>query len=276
MKKLLIISAALLALIGTPALSADMALKAPPPAPAPVYSWTGFYIGADIGGAWENNSSVNWLPLPSPGAFGANPTFGTMRGSSVIGGGHIGFDYQFSPVFVGGVEGDWEGTRAKSTVTMPWTVVGTAIPVAPGAATTMSSTLNWLASARAKAGVLVNPNLLAYVTGGAAWGEVNYAGATACPLGPGSLCGPPGYTSATNFSHTSDGWVGGGGLEWAFTANWLARVQYLYYHLNSGQAVTVNSAAFPANPSTFTWSRNNINVVTAGISYKFGGPVAAK
>jgi outer membrane immunogenic protein len=56
MKKLLTAIAAL-GLIGTPAFAADMAVKAPPPvvAPAPVFSWTGFYIGGNAGGAWSHN-----------------------------------------------------------------------------------------------------------------------------------------------------------------------------------------------------------------------------
>ena len=40
------------ALIATPAFAADMAVKAPPPAPAPVYSWTGFYLGGNIGASF--------------------------------------------------------------------------------------------------------------------------------------------------------------------------------------------------------------------------------
>src|SRR5215467_4042225 len=57
MKKLLVSSIAALGLIGKPALAADMAVKAPPPPPAPVYSWTGCYVGANGGGVWNSARS---------------------------------------------------------------------------------------------------------------------------------------------------------------------------------------------------------------------------
>ena len=41
--------------------AADLPLKAPPPAVAPVITWTGFYIGLNAGGTWDGNHSVDTL-----------------------------------------------------------------------------------------------------------------------------------------------------------------------------------------------------------------------
>ena len=69
---------AIVALMGTPALAADMAVKAPPPpVAAPTYSWTGFYIGGDIGGLQTSNTAT-WNPLPSPIAFGEYLPLGAL------------------------------------------------------------------------------------------------------------------------------------------------------------------------------------------------------
>jgi hypothetical protein len=61
--------------------SADLAVKAPPPAPLPVFSWTGFYIGANIGGAWSNNRWTDTVFLTS---------FNNGNNGVFIGGGQIG------------------------------------------------------------------------------------------------------------------------------------------------------------------------------------------
>ena len=60
MKKLATAIAAI-ALIGTPAFAADMAVKAPPPAPAPVHSWTGWYVGGNVGYSWGRSRRAELL-----------------------------------------------------------------------------------------------------------------------------------------------------------------------------------------------------------------------
>ena len=256
--------AAVAMLTAGPASAADLA-----PAVAPMYkapammmppaSWTGFYIGGDIGGAWSH-SSGSWTGLPSAAAFGVNPTSGSLDGSSFLGGVHAGYDYQFAPSWVFGVEGDWTWTHDHGSNTGAWTAFGTGAAI-PGAATTMNSTVDWLASLRGRLGYLVTPNVLAYATGGVAWGDIHYSATASNPTS--------GYLASTAFNNTSDGFVVGGGLEWALTHNWSLRAEYLFYHLNSAAGATITPAAFPAFPSSFSWSRTNVDVARAGLSYKF-------
>ena len=257
--------AAAAVLAAAPAFAADLRpMSAPmykaPPMMVPPASWTGFYIGADLGGSWSH-SNGSWTGLPSAAAFGANPTSGSLDGSGFLGGVHAGYDYQFAPTWVFGVEGDWTWTHDHGSNSQAWTVFGTGTPVGGGAATTMNSTVDWLASFRGRLGYLVTPNVLAYATGGIAWGDVHYSGTASAP--------GVGYLASTSFSNTSDGFVVGGGVEWALTHNWSLRGEYLFYHLNSSAGATATAAAFPAFPSSFSWSRTNVDVARAGLSYKF-------
>ncbi len=255
MKKFALALIAVVALIGTRALAADMAVKAPPapvPASAPS-SWTGFYIGGDVGGAWTSNTGT-WTSLPSPAAFGINIITGSNGGASVTGGFHAGYNYQFAPTWVAGLEGDWSWAAAKGSLSQPWT------PPCAGCFTNMSSNLDWISSLRGRFGYLVTPTVMAYATGGVAWGKFAYAannsnGAT--------------YVTNAAFSSTQTGFAVGGGLEWAMTKNWLVRAEYLYYRFNGGPNVVANSTAFPAFPSGYSWSSTNVSVARAGVSYKF-------
>jgi outer membrane immunogenic protein len=252
------------ALLGTSAYAADLApapmyTKAPPMIMSP-QTWTGFYIGGDLGGLWSR-STASWDPLPSAAFFGVNPTGGDTGGSSFVGGVHLGYNYQFTPSWVVGLEGDWSWTHASGSNTQPWTVYGTGAPVGGGAATSLSSSLDWLASVRGRVGYLITPTLMAYGTGGAAWGRVHDSATASDPT--------TGYLASTSFGTTGDGFVVGGGVEWALTPHWSVRGEYLYYHLYTGESVGAGAAGFPATPSGFNWSNTSVSVARGGLSYKF-------
>jgi outer membrane immunogenic protein len=241
--------------------AADMPLKAPPPPPAPAINWTGLYIGGDVGGLWTSNTA-NWNPLPTPFDFGTFGTSGSNGGSSLVGGLHAGYDWQFASTWVAGIEGDWSWTRAKGSSSGPWNF-DPPPGATPNAFTNMSSTLDWMASIRPRLGYLVLPNLLAYGTGGAAWGKFDYAANNS--NGP----VPVPYITNAAFSNTTSGYVVGGGLEWAMTNNWLLRGEYLFYRFNNGPSVIAPAVNYPANPSGYTWSGTNVSVARVGLSYKF-------
>jgi len=264
MKRTFLAVAALATLVGTPALAADMALKAAPP-PAPAATWTGWYIGADVGGTWFNQSAT-WNPLPTPAAFGVNPITGTEKASGVIGGVYAGYNYQIAPSGLVGIEADFSGTGAKANQTQTWTTPITGTPF-PGDFTSTSTRLDWLGSVRGRLGFLPTPQVLAYVTGGAAWGGFNYS-ASNSNAGTGGA-GPTFYNAPVSFNKTQTGFVVGGGLEWMATRNWLLRAEYLYYGFNSGPNVTGTSANFPLFPSNYVWGRTNVNVARVGAAYKF-------
>jgi outer membrane immunogenic protein len=262
MKRLLIgmMSATALAGGAGMAIAADMAPYYRAPVPAPVfYSWTGFYVGGNAGGAWSSNNAL-WTPLPSSSAFGVFPIAGDTGGSSAIGGFQAGYNWQFAPTWVAGIEGDWSWANTGSSINQQWATNPAAVAV-PGSSTSMSSTLDWVSSLRARLGYLVLPNLMAYGTAGGAWGKVDYAASNSGGVVP--------YATSTAFSSTQGGWVAGGGLEWMITPNWLLRGEYLYYSLNSSPSVVAASPTAPGFPSGYSWSNTNVSVARAALSYKF-------
>jgi len=221
-------------------------------------TWTGFYVGGDVGGLWSSNTAT-WTPLPSPLAFGA---FGQSRsngGSSFVGGLHAGYNWQFVPTWVAGIEGDWSWTKASGSFSQIW-----ALDPPPGTLTgsftNMNSSLDWVSSLRARLGYLFFHNLLAYGTGGVAWSKIDYAA---------NNSNGGAYTTSAAVSRTQAGYTVGGGLEWAMTNNLLLRGEYLFYHFNSGPSVIAQSVAFPTFPSGYSWSSTNVSVARVGMSYKF-------
>ena len=127
MKKLTTWLIGVVGLIGTPAFAADMVVKAPPPRPAPVYSWTGWYVGAHIGYGWDREDPsivICHCVVDPPVPFEAK---------DILGGLQAGFNYQFNSLVVG-VEGDFAWTGIKGTTT--W--------IEEGDPHTLSTDIKWL------------------------------------------------------------------------------------------------------------------------------------
>jgi outer membrane immunogenic protein len=251
MRKLILAGLAFGALM-MPAMAADMAPYYKGPAPVPVFNWTGFYFGGDLGGAFSSDNAT-WTPI-GPG-FPAVPLAGGTGGSSFAGGFLAGYNFQIANSWVVGIEGDWTGMRAGGAFNQNWPI--------PGSTTSMSSEVEWALSLRGRLGYLIWPNLLAYGTGGAAWGNVQY-GASAVDTFAG-------YAAGFSSTNMSSGWVAGGGLEWAPFSGFglLFRVEYLYYDFSSAQNVTAAANGFAVNPSGFSWSDTIVSVARFAMSYKF-------
>jgi outer membrane immunogenic protein len=181
-----------------------------------------------------------------------------------VGGLQGGYNYQFAPAWVVGVEGDisWASLSDHRTATPLLRPTGLA---APGLSIAMSANTNWLASARGKLGFTgwFN-NTMLYVTGGGAWTSVEYTGT--------SIFTTP-FASNTSFNTTKSGWVVGGGAEWQATTNILLRAEYLYYNFNSSQSAAANlNPAPPGEPlpiQTHNWVGYNVQVARVAASYKF-------
>src|ERR1700723_3271340 len=163
MRKLILTALSFGALL-TPAMAADMAPYYKGPVLAPAWSWTGFYFGGDVGGAFSS-ANATWTPLPSTSVFGTLAQSGDVGGSAFAGGFFAGYNYQIANSWVTGIEGDWTGMRAGGSFAQPWQSAP-GFAAAPGATTSMSSEVEWAASLRGRLGYLIWPNLLAYGTGG--------------------------------------------------------------------------------------------------------------
>jgi outer membrane immunogenic protein len=262
MKKLLIAGAALAALIGTPALAADMALKAAPPPAAPAWSWTGFYAGVNLGGAW-GTSKYTFLPGPAwTGGSGAQLAADggpSLKMSSVSGGGQIGYNWQVNTI-VFGAEADIEytGLRKTNLFTQPGPACGC---IVTPYTFTESSRSDWMATVRGRLGVTTG-RVLFYGTGGVAFAD----SASADTLNFPTLAPAATFTGAGARSSIQTGWTAGGGVEWAFNDHWTAKAEYLY-----ARFPTSTTGMNPIN-TTFTQSytdRLTVNLARLGVNYKF-------
>lgn len=196
MLRRLIITSALVCLAGGSALAADLPnqKEAPvyTPPPPPVFSWSGLYIGGQVGYQWGSSNANFYGP---GGAYIASlPT----DSSGIVGGAHIGYNLQFTQ-FVFGVEGDVEGTSYRGSNYAVFTPYTTRETVE--------------GSIRGRVGYAWD-RVLFYGTGGVAFGNFED-----------NFTGPGGYDS---FSNGRVGWTAGGGIEYAVTNNWSIRAEYRY------------------------------------------------
>jgi outer membrane immunogenic protein len=276
MDKKIALAAALAASFAGSALAADLPSKKAPVAAPPVMSWTGFYVGANAGGAWSGNNSGSLQVFGGAPALSAIPVGRNVsnRYSGFIGGGQVGYNYQWQS-FVIGAEADIQGfagnasaanfTGVSSSAGTTYTTVGKA-----------SSNLQYLGTVRGRVGYLVMPTLLAYGTAGFAYGGVS----STVSLATSGTDGSGGGTSIA-YSNTQAGWTAGGGVEWMFAPNWSAKAEYLYYSLSNGYAsggvIDTNTGAWGYGIGA---SRSyNGNIVRAGVNYHFNfapAPVVAK
>jgi len=249
MKKFLLSSAGLLALVlGTPASAADMAVKAPPPAPIPVmYNWSGFYIGGNGGWAQSHNC---WDFLTVVGAVIAD---GCRDRSGGVIGGQIGYRWQVSQwVFGLEAQGDW-ADLSNSRISL----------VDPTFSTRVKT--DGLGLFTGQIGYAWNAALF-YVKGGAAVTSNSYDIFT--------TLGGIGIASA---SSTRWGGTVGVGFEYGFAPNWSVGVEY--DHLFMGNANNSFSVVNPIVAGALNRINQDVDMVTLRFNYRFGGygaPIAAR
>jgi outer membrane immunogenic protein len=247
MKKLFLATTAFVVLAAASAGAADMSARPvyAPPAPVPVYSWTGIYWGGNVGYSWGQSKNDGTLA-----GFGVTATE-SQDMDGVIGGAQTGYNYQFG-AWVLGLEADIQASGQKGGSTFQ--VLGL-----PTATLTTDHKLEWFGTARPRLGVLATPNLLLYGTGGVAFGQVKDS-YTATVAGLGTV-------ATATVDDVKAGWTAGAGIEGAFGGGWSAKVEYLYIDLGKlQQTVTLPLAGVTA---TFN-SHVTDNIVRVGLNYKWG------
>jgi outer membrane immunogenic protein len=276
MKKVMLGGVALITLgfVGA-AVAADMPVKAPPP--VVVNTWTGYYVGVNSGAGDFHSSSQSFSQTPGPGnPFGIVFDPVTFNSSGVWGataGVHAGYNWQLTPSWLIGVEGDWDKVNAgitgtETTLTNGGAAIAPCLGPFPAPAlcrsVMMSQNLEWTASVRGRLGYIWGSALI-YGTGGVAFDNEEHSGQVASAFNAASI--------ATSYNVTNTGWVAGGGLEFMATANWLVRLEYLHYQFGSGSTNTVACSLCAAGAfsgaGNFTWGSTTFDVVRAGLSYKF-------
>jgi outer membrane immunogenic protein len=255
-KKLFLASAGALALIGSAALAAEPL----PPPPPPVFTWTGPYIGGQVGYAWGPSAFELIGFNPANRAFFLFTSSNTPNG--VIGGAHVGYQYQFNQ-FVVGVEGSVDGTSlsANARFFAP-AFLGNNI-------LTAHATSDVQGSIRGKLGVAWD-RLLLYGTGGVAFGGFS---SNLFINGPTPFT-PPFFVANRFFSNTRVGWTAGGGVEYAVTDNWWVFAEYRYSNFGSFNNTLFNAFAPGAAALGTAFANNTVrqireHQVQAGFSYRF-------
>jgi outer membrane immunogenic protein len=257
----------------TSALAADMAVKAPPPpVAAPTYSWTGFYVGGNVGYSW---GSPNSDYVFTDGSFAQ--TFAhsnALHFTGAIGGAQVGYNWQAPNLWVLGVEADWQGSSEKAGLGYNDPYAFDFFPVFPldiaGVATTnYDAKILWIGTVRGRIGYAWD-RLLIYATGGLAYGDVKISG-TSNDAG-GGIFFVPGYTysgtSSFDVSRVNTGWTAGGGIEGALSNNWSWKVEYLY--VNLGSLNFSGPGPFPADSEVVAvQAKFTDNIVRAGLNFRF-------
>jgi outer membrane immunogenic protein len=269
MRALVLSTVAFAALAGS-AFAADLPSRKEAPVyvpPVPAFSWTGFYIGGDIGASWATTTaSPTWLYGGSYSYYGlSSPSLNT---SGFMGGGYVGYNYQMNQNFVVGLEGDFQGTTNSKSASWVYKPAIVPFPANYNYTTTCTAkaSLDWLAAINGRLGVAYDRALF-YAIGGVAWAGAN-ASLSALGVGGVERSLTVGYDWASySLSKTLSGFDVGAGVEYAFTPNWLGRVEYRYYDFGSYNLFSPTYYSLPSyNLST------SVNTIRVGLAYLFSAP----
>jgi outer membrane immunogenic protein len=328
MRKPLLFLAALVIFGDAAALAADLpSSKTAPILPPPPPLWTGFYAGLNAGYGFGANSNITsgvWgAPGPSdywsPGYLLAPPTtlasglaltgYSSNNQTGFVGGGQIGYNYQFGQKFVIGLEADIQGSgiRGSGRHVGAGAESGRSLSLETGDLTEVSSTsfggatinagVDWLGTVRGRVGYLFSPTLLIYGTGGLTYGGAyanvtHFASSTSTTTyedGP-SDAGATTHTflGGGSKSQTLVGWNAGGGFEWLFAPSWSVKAEAFYWSLGNMNAPTLAFAAAPRPDDQPAWYGNSpfaaygatrVNyqgvIARVGVNYHFNWGTAA-
>ena len=259
-----------------------LGLYQPPPV-RPLYSWTGCYIGVNMGGGAAPKSRVDTIGTFAP----PGTSLGDMTARGVAGGGQLGCDYQVGS-FVFGLQGLLDLSGMKGSNVLPTTIL------------VNNSFVQTFATVTGRIGYTVLPTLLVYAKAGGAFvhdlyniatpdgedvpflaGTMTVAPSTAvfnptvaangiviAPGGPAALV--PAGTPVALGSKSTIGWTVGFGAEWAFAhAPVSLSLEYSFMHFGSTQvpflSAIVPGLVFPIDIS------QSIHTVLFGINYHFVG-----
>jgi outer membrane immunogenic protein len=255
MKKLLLGTVGLIALsMAAPASAADMAArpytKAPAPMVAAMYDWSGFYLGVNGGYGWSRKC---WDFTTPAGAFVAAEGCHDADGGTV--GGQIGYRWQASQwVFGLEAQGNWADFQGSN--------VSLAFP-----AFSNETRVDAFGLFTGQVGVAFN-NALLYVKGGAAVTSDRYR----------AFSTATGAVVTNNVDDTRWGAVVGVGLEYGFAPNWSFAVEYDHLFMQDKTYTFINNGVAGAAGTLFGTDRirQDVDLVTARINYRWGGPVVAK
>ena len=246
MKKHVLLSTVAIAMLvlGRSGQAADLPVKAPMPPPPPPFSWTGFYLGGNLGAAWAQRHVTDTF---------SGLDFSRSSDAVFIGGGQIGYNWQINN-FVLGIEWDVDAAGNNDN-----NRVGNGILIGGlGPFALSGGGDRWITTLAARLG-FANDHWLFYVKGGG--GEVGVSNFFVTNTVTGVSVGG-------NTSRTRTGGMFGVGIEYAFTNNWTAKLEYDYIGLSSRSFVVPVGAPFLVG-DVFTTRSRNVQEFKVGFNYLF-------
>jgi outer membrane immunogenic protein len=218
----------------------------PPPMMAPLFTWTGFYLGGNLGAVWANRTVTD--------AFGNS--WSRSSDARFMGGGQLGYNWQTGN-FVLGVEGDIDGIVGSNNGN------GNGAVLINGGGPFVVTTTgggSWVATLAARFGWAID-RVLIYGKAGGGW-IGNNNGFTVTNVATGASFG------SFNGNNNRGGWLLGGGVEWAIDRNWSIKGEYDYIGLGN-RNVVVAVPVGGAVVDTFASANRNVSLVKFGFNYSF-------
>lgn len=262
----------------TSAIAADIARPVYKAAPIPTaYSWTGWYGGLNAGygrndATWSFTDDRGASDIVLDNTFDPDgPKTQKLDPSGFIGGGQFGYNWQFDKQWVVGLETDLQYSAIKGDAFV------TPLPGGVTYGLTSRQEVEWFGTVRARLGFLLTERLMAFGTGGLAYGQTK-ANATIAnasnlthviPLATQLTCPANDICLAGSNSQISAGWTAGGGLEYAPWNNVTLKIEYL--HIDLGDRTQQLVAQTPASGNGFVTAKfnNAYDIVRAGVNWKF-------
>lgn len=206
--------------------------------------WSGFYLGAHLGGAWGSTEAQGETGVTLNDSWSASP-------SGLVAGATLGYNWTLGPMLYG-IEGDLGNLGLAGSG-------GYYVPFGYDAST--STDAGFYMTLRGRLGFVANDWLI-YATGGYFGADTSVSILASCDF----LCAEPNVSASK--SDFRNGWTIGGGIEMAIQGSWTAKVEYLYYDLGSTNLTTPAGAGLPAT----NWSVDTDgSMVRAGVNYRFTG-----
>jgi hemolysin activation/secretion protein/opacity protein-like surface antigen len=258
----------------------------------PNFGASGFYAGLNAGYALDGSPKVsstggvvssaadarffgNGAPVSAANITGSAAAFG----NSPIGGAQAGYNLT-NDVWLLGTEADIQGA-GQSTLSSSSRMANATVAGVTETATTVfddRKSLDWLGTVRGRIGMMAMPQLLAYVTGGLAYGGVS-ADTRATQSWNDPALGPFAATASSStaigdYSGTRVGWTAGAGLEWMFAPGFSLKGEYLYYNLGSATftsgTLTTDALGFTNVVTSNSSAHFDGHIVRVGLNYHFG------
>ena len=247
----------------------------------PAYNWTGFYVGGNAGYGW-GKSGATLAPNDASSTL-VSTTFGpqapSFNTSGALGGLQLGYNWQVGRNWLLGFETDFNFSDIKGDGSANSSIIFAAITTA----TVAEESVKWFGTVRARLGYLPQDNLLAYVTGGLAYGRVDQTASFNNTSTVGIIANAGGFSTVClanstcytgSSSRTAVGWTLGGGLEYAFWRNITLKAGYLYVDLGTNDFNITAQRITPGlgfSPATFNaqFDRTHFHVARVGVNHKF-------